>query len=334
MEHIISPSIVDRKTTILFIAFILLSFGLEGQVPDIRLYPVRYDTKPDITSPAFVNDSVEAVVAVTKDNKYTLVPVTVENGNPLLYSYKVGTFMGKDKQLFADRGDFPEMAETGLHSAQRLDQITMITGIPIETLNCTARPGAYSSTGFIAADEDLITVLRNDNATVQKLGLSHPQMARPLFHIWNIILIEYDLGNWGRHYDNIRQIIYNDHQLNFRASGSKGWQISIFFDEIQGRHNIHVDRRLTAGEEEYLNRKYGNLGPVKLDELKKLLSGLDFSEMLPYYIMRYGFYEGHTGYRTDPVSIAFIFGIIELEEIDSCIGGDMYDYLTGHFRKN
>ena len=166
---------------------------------------------------------------------------------------------------------------------------------------------------------------------MQKLGLTHPQLAKPLFHVWNLILKEYELGNWGRFYDNIKLIYYNDNILNTQASGSKGWRISIFMDEIQGRHNMHIDRELTTKEEKYINEKYSFLGPEKIKVLKYRLSNLDFSEMLPYYIMRYGFYEGHTGYRTDPVSIAFVFGLQSVEKIDKNTEWQLYNSLFDHF---
>lgn len=102
-------------------------------------------------------------------------------------------------------------------------------------------------------------------------------------------------------------------------------------DEIQGMHNIHIDRKLTDTEEKYLSEKYSTLGPDKMKDLKFRLSNLDFSEMLPYYIMRYGFYEGHTSYRTDPISIAFIFGLKSLEQIDKNTGGHLYYSLFNHF---
>lgn len=315
----------------LILALMILSNAACGQTTKHKLYPFSYDSMPDIKSPTFINDSVESILIVTKDDKYALAPVTVENGKPLLYSYKVGTYMGKDQQLLVDKGDFPELAKTGLHSDDRLENIKAITGIPVGIINCTGRPNAYSTTGFMAEDEDIISVLKNDNGTVRKLGLTHPQLARPLFHIWNLILLEYELDNWGRFYDNIKHIYYNENILNLQASGSKGWQISIFLDEIQGRHNIHIDRKLTDKEEKYLREKYSTLSPDKMNDLKFRLTNLDFSEMLPYYIMRYGFYEGHTGYRTDPISIAFISGLRSLEQIDEDLGGQLYNALFDHF---
>ena len=54
-------------------------------------------------------------------------------------------------------------------------------------------------------------------------------------------------------------------------------------------------------------------------------------EMLPYYVIRYGFYEGHTGYRGDPIAIAFIFGLRTVEEIEAAFPGRLLDTLTAHF---
>jgi hypothetical protein len=331
MIHIILKTKAFRRITVLTIIPVFLQGLLSGQASDQRLYPFTYEYKPVSESPSRINDSTEVILIVTKTGKYALVPVTMENGKPLLYSYKMGTFMGKDQQLAVDQGDFPALAKTGLHSEDQIDNKKTITGIPINVINCTARPDAYSTTGFIAEDEDVLSVLKNDNRTVRKLGLTHPQLAKPVFHVWNLLLKEYELGNWGRFYDNVKHIYYNKNLLNFQASGSKGWQISIFFDEIQGRHNIHIDRSLTADEENYLDKKYAHLASGEMEAMKYKLTNLDFSEMLPYYIMRYGFYEGHTEYRCDPISIAFIFGLQSIEEIDKNTGGQLYNFLMDHF---
>ena len=54
-------------------------------------------------------------------------------------------------------------------------------------------------------------------------------------------------------------------------------------------------------------------------------------EMEPYYVMRYGFYEGHTPWRVDPIAIAFIFGLRSLDEIEADFPGRLYETLAGHF---
>jgi hypothetical protein len=315
-----------------FIEKAMEQIDLDNQLFEYKLYPHLYETMPEILSPGIIQDTLEIIVVETKDNKYGIVPVTQENGSPLLYSYKVGTLMGKDQQLHIDSGDFPHLAKTGLHSDADLDKKVMITGIPIDVINCTGRPNSYSISGFFAADEDIISVLKGDNQLVRTMNLTHPQLARPLFHIWNLVLKEIEVGNWkGRFYENIKHIYYNDNLLNFNVSGSKGWQISIFFDEVQGRHNIHIDRELTPKEDKYLKDKYSHLNNEGMTTLIHKLTNLDFSEMNPYYIMKYGFYEGHTDdYRCDPLAIAFIFGLKTIEEIDSAFNNDLLNTLLKH----
>ncbi|MGB6121354.1 MAG: hypothetical protein WBG80_05565, partial [Bacteroidota bacterium] len=56
-------------------------------------------------------------------------------------------------------------------------------------------------------------------------------------------------------------------------------------------------------------------------------------EMEPYYVMRYGFYEGHTDYRVDPIAIAFMFGLRDLEDIESAFSGRLDKALTEHHTK-
>jgi hypothetical protein len=122
------------------------------------LYPHLYDSTPEISSPHIMHNNVEMILVVTESNQYGIVPVTMENGKPLLYSYKTGTFMGKDQQMSIGAGDFPDLAKTGFHSENQLDKKEMITGIPIRIINCTGRPNAYSISGFLADDEDIISV--------------------------------------------------------------------------------------------------------------------------------------------------------------------------------
>ena len=53
--------------------------------------------------------------------------------------------------------------------------------------------------------------------------------------------------------------------------------------------------------------------------------------MEPYYVMRYGFYEGHTSYRADPIAISFIFGLRTLTQLETAFKGKLYTTLTCHF---
>jgi hypothetical protein len=230
-----------------------------------------------------------------------------------------------------DADDFPTLARTGLHSETELSGTTTITGRPLAAITSEAKPGQASRTGFIAEDEDILSVTRGDNRLVARLGHTHSQLAAPLFEVFNLILRDLEL--YRRDLvppNNIATMLYDAREINIEASGGKGWQESIFADEIQGYWSIRIWREPTYGEKQYLRNHYGQLGEEQLAKLTEMLTSIHTGEMVPFYIMRYGFYEGHTHYRADPIAITNLFGLSSLEEIDTAMGGDLYGALTRH----
>ena len=298
------------------------------------LYPHIYQKKPPLPSPFTTEHGTQVLTVRTKTEEYSIIPVTVEHGKPLVYSTRIKCLLGKDNQLLVDSGDFPTLGRIGLHSEAELDQKQIITGLPLSIITATAQPGMYSRAGFMAEGEDIISVLKGDNRIIEALGFTHPQMAEPLFHIWNLILHEYDTGNWARFWDRIPTIFYNGKEVAFQAEGSKGWQISIFQDEIKGMFSFDVRHELCEGEWTFLKDRYPHLSDAEMADLQEKLTQFHFSEMAPYYIKRYGFYEGHTSYRADPIAIAFIFGLKSLKEIEEAFPGRLYTTLTQHFTKS
>ncbi|NQT23716.1 hypothetical protein HQ585_00010 [candidate division KSB1 bacterium] len=125
--------------------------------------------------------------------------------------------------------------------------------------------------------------------------------------------------------------MYHGRKVYIQAFGTKGYQHSLFDDEIIGSTDITVSRSIDNQEISYLNAKYASLDASEMDVLIEKLSRMHTGEMEPYYIMRYGFYEGHTIYRVDPIAIAFIFGLMSLEEIDQKLNGDIFNTLTAHY---
>jgi hypothetical protein len=292
---------------------------------ELKLYPNTYDHLPELPSPYTAEDGTEIVIVFTQDEKYVLIPVNVENGKPL--NYRNNQWYGKGRQLEVDASDFPTLARTGLHSEIELDQIKTITGRSIAEITKIGRPERYSGAGFMSHDEDIISVLRGDNRLVTQLGSIHRQMAKPLFHIFNIILtVKKDSGR-----GNIGGVLYNKRKIYLKFWGSKGWQDSIFNDEILGYWQIEMWRELEKDEKAFLSKEYSNLTDKDRAQLIRKLSFIHTGEMVPYYIMRYGFYEGHTSYRADPIAIAFIFGLRSLDEIESAFKGKLYETLTNHF---
>jgi len=293
-------------------------------------YPATLDSKPDIPSPHITLDAVEVVTAFTKDGKYALVPATIENGKPLNYKK---SHWGKGGQLEVDAYDFPALARTGLHSEAELNRTKIIAGRSIVEITELGRPGRSSGAGFMSDDEDIISVLKGDNRLVEQLGLRHPQMAGPLFHIWNMILRDVELNRLGRFWEPFEYILYNGQKVLVKAEGTNGWQESLFGDEILGMFQFEISREPNQNEKSFLCEKYPNLTKDEMASLLKKLSYIHTGEMVPYYIMRYGFYEGHTDYRADPVAIAWIFGLRSLEQIEAAFGGRLDKVLTQHFTR-
>jgi hypothetical protein len=291
-----------------------------------RLYPETSASPADLPSPFRAASGEEFVSIRTRDGRYGLVEVTVENGAP--NDYDQGEW-DKGHQLAADAEDFPTLARTGLHAEAELDRTTTITGRDLAAITADARPGQASISGFVAEDEDVLTVIRGDNRLVRRLGLTHPQLARPLFKVVNLILRDLELYRRGRtSIYNITTLLYQEHEIHIDASAGKGWQESIFNDEVQGYWSIRIRREPTYMEKRYLEQRYGYLGEDRLAALTKMLTSIHTGEMVPFYVQRYGFYEGHTDYRADPIAIANLFGLMSLEEIDRAVGGDLYEALT------
>jgi hypothetical protein len=268
------------------------------------LYPTVTRECPDLPSPLTDDDGRELVVVRLAGGGYGLVDVSLKD---------------REGELEVDARDFPSLAETGLHDPERLAALRTVTGRPVDRITALARPGGLSMDGFLAADEDLVSVLRGDDAIVRRLGLTHADLARPLMHVWNLIQTDLELERWSmreHRWSNIEAVRYHGRWVALDAHDTKGGQQSIFDDGLDGGFWIVIRRDLSEPEVEALHELYHHLGPDEWNTLYGTLTRLYTGELEPYYVMRYGFYEGHTAWRVDPVGIAFIFGLRSLEDLE------------------
>ena len=302
------------------------TFAQDNHIPlyklPYKIYPAVNDSKPELPSPFRTKDNEEYVLASTKENKYAIVNVTLNNERSIC------------KQLIVDSLDFPALAKTGLHSEQELENTKFITGRSLAEITHLGRPNGLSQGGFMAEDETILSVIQSDNQIVRELGLTHPQLAKPLFHILNLMDTDLSLNRWNmakHHWENIKYIFYNGQKVFVDVEDTKGGQKSIFDDGIEGGFYIKIWRELSSEEQQFLQQNYGHLSAAEMERLKQLLSTMNTGEMEPQYIMRYGFYEGHTYWRTDPIAIAFIFGLKTLSEIEETYDGKLFEKLTTHF---
>ncbi len=295
----------------------------------LPVYPSTLPAGLTLPSPGTTEEGHEYLVVRTAAGASAVVLVTLENG-PLNLQYGAEK-IGKGEQLKVNAGDFPTLAATGLHSTAELERTTAITGKSVVEITRVGRPGMASGIGFLAKDEDILSVLQGDNELVRRLGLEHPDLARPLFHVWNLLLREYELGKLGRFKDDVGSFWYHGREIHLRSQRTKGFQESIFNDEIQGAFDIELWRELDVGEREFLNTSYAHLRTAERQAMNGRLTRLRTGEMEPYYIMRYGFYEGHTEYRVDPMALAVTFGLKPLTEIEKAFPGELHRVLTNHF---
>ena len=331
-----------EKTSFLFIVALFI-IGCNHEHYNLRLpeidathlkFAPEFCTKePGLPSPAITKTGRELILLKTKNNRFTWMDATVENGEP--FDYKNRLF-GKGNQLLANEKDFPHFAKTGIHSEKELKHTKIITGKSVSQITVDGRPWGSSGVGFLAEDETIISVIYSDNQTVKKLKLTHPDIARPLFHFWNLArnFEKYNRDEQTRQVVEFDALVYNGYEIKFNIQGSRGWQESIFNDEILGTGHIQIWRELTDDEQLFLKNNYQNLNPEQLKQLQKKLSWFHTSEMVFFYINRYGFYEGHNEYRPDPVTVALVFGLINLKEAHQACNGNLYKYFNTHFTKN
>jgi len=186
----------------------------EGQT--YPLYAEAIAEAPQVPSPLVTEDESEIVACFTRDDRYFLIPVTMENGAPL--DYRNDQWWGKGRQLDVDTSDFPTLARTALHSEEELCQAETITGRSIPEITRVGRPEAHSIEDFLGKDEDIVSVLKGDNDLVRRLGLTQPQCAKPLFHIFNVIM---GVGKEPER-GNVEGILYSGRHVHLSFKGAKG----------------------------------------------------------------------------------------------------------------
>jgi hypothetical protein len=315
-----------RSTIILLLGFlVIVNSRAQKIIPGADtipypVYPELIDHMPDLFSP-FIYYKDEFVIAVTREEKYAIIPVTLSNDRDICL------------QLIVDTADFPGLATSGLHNEMHLDQIKTITGRTIQKITELGLPNRLSQAGFLAEDEDIMNVLKADNRIVRQMGLTHPELAKPLFHVLNMMDTDLSLDSWNmakHQWENIQYFFYNNKRVYVEAFDTKGGQQSIFNENLDGSFHISLWRKFDQEESRYLHEHYGHLSPEELNGLKNLLTFINTGELEPQYIMRYGFYEGHTFWRADPIAIAFIFGLRSLRELDNIFDGKLLEMLNAH----
>ena len=300
---------------------------------NLKFSPEYYTLEPGIHSPVLSETNRELVLLEINTGRYSWFDATVENGAP--FDYKRNLY-GKGNQLLADKEDFPRLARRGIHAESDLRSTKTITGRSVSRITVDGRPLGSSGVGFMAEDETIMSVIHADNQTVKRLSLTHPDIARPLFHVWNTSreFEKFNINSVTGERLELSAMIYNGYRITMNIAGSRGWQESIFNDEILGTGHMELSREMDPEEGEFLEKNYAHLPQEKLRKLQEMLFNIRTGEMVLFYINRYGFYEGHTEYRVDPIAVALVFGLKSIKDVHEACGRDLYHYFTTHFTRN
>jgi hypothetical protein len=281
------------------------------------LYPATTEVCPDLSSPLHAGGR-EYVIIELKDGTFGLADVTRAD---------------HPEQIMAD-DEFPQLAAAGLHDPAQLAALTRLNGRPLADIDRDARPGGLSEDGFMAADETVLAVMSGDDRLVRAMRLTHPDLARPLWHIWNLMQTDLDLGRWNmahHRWENVRRLKYNGLWITLDAHDTKGGQQSPFGDGLEGGFWMVFWRPVPVDEQEWLHRRYGQHGPGRWNEFLGRLTRIYTGEMEAFYITRYGFYEGHTDWRVDPLGAAWLFGLRTLAELEEAFPGKLDRVVLEHW---
>jgi hypothetical protein len=143
-----------------------------------------------------------------------------------------------------------------------------------------------------------------------------------------------DLGRWDmstHRWGNVTALMSHGRLVTLAARDSKGGQFSIFADGLEGAFTIEIDTDLTDAEKAFLRTRYPRLEAAAIEALAQSLTRIRTGEIQPHYVMWYGFYEGTTPWRADPVALAFVFGLRTLEQIEAAFPGRLYDLMMTRF---
>lgn len=241
---------------------------------------IKYGVHKDILSP------MPALIFRTGDVEITATSFGVQDQRNLS-SLENMTHEQLGIELFVPRqDDTTGFVYGGTNPTENIRRLSEIHGIPIKELERRMRPRQLSEAGFLGPEESLLDVMAMDNDWVTQNNLSHQKIAETLHFIRALALNKLD----GK------EIVFHDRRYQVDSVFFMGGQVSPFeqLDSVRFSPAPHA---------------YGSFDL----RVKNLATGdsISFSSLLPFFIERYGFYEGTgTPYRVSPQKICEVFDFL------------------------
>lgn len=210
-------------------------------------------------------------------------------------------YLEKPQQSLALNKAYPgQLMATDIKSSRDIRCLQKINDVPVPKIIERARPHAWSDSGFIGMNEDLLDVLQKDWKTVEDLGTTHIEIANHLKSIWDIAFGKERAGTLVYDFSRLDKNTINKNDpvkvFQFEAYSYLGMQGDIFYNETEPEFIIGWLGEAWNGDLKLKNPKNGE--------------SVVIAEGVINYIRKYGFYEGggnENKYRIDPIRLASVF---------------------------
>lgn len=203
----------------------------------------------------------------------------------------------------------------------QMENFQSINGIAIEELNGRARPGRYSYSGFIGAEENIKEVMRKDWETVEKLGVTHVEIAA---HLTNIISLAEKVKSYGI---QLATLEYRTSDLAGNTIPSTGFQkIKVMLMNTRGLQDDLFQPTNDGQREVATPKNWNEENSIQSEDYEENKEDVEKSKGVELYlnsgilsyIHHFGFYEGggaKNRYRVDPVKVMSLLTGKSVEEL-------------------
>jgi hypothetical protein len=220
------------------------------------------------------------------------------------------------------------LLSTSICSFDHLSQLTHLHGLPISEIERRARPGSYSRCGFLDSRESFKEVMDRDWKIVQAMGFTHVQLADylrksqsgtnfKLDDTLNAFISEVCKSqSIFQRFIHFIKFYYKNLSVNCISSIFSGFSNMVVC--YQNTIRIETNGLSSCGFQEdifenpasgYPGERWGDCPTLTNSNGQKLListGGIN-------YIERYGFYQGSTPFRINPIeAIAIVTGLCPL----------------------
>lgn len=171
-------------------------------------------------------------------------------------------------QASSSKGDSKPMSCSLPSGAAAINSLSTINGMGISKIEKRARPGVYSTTGFLGEDESFQGVLMEDLRTVEKMGTTHIEIAQLLQAVKDF---NYEIySKYGRYGNKGKNLIQDSKKGSFVFKEKKISFRLIFLSELDP--STHKDfKPYVSGELKEFDKMLQKIVQEQFNDVCKIL---------------------------------------------------------------